>query len=189
MHEILRVAAVQATKGPPSFSDLPYRYPSPQPAGVASMVDTSSLKVDVIGIFSPHDSASRTRKLSALILDRTHRLQHFQHSLLESLLKADFLASAQHPNIHVMMTVLSSNWGWEKDLYDPSTRRWISDPERPKSPEVDASELIHRWKDYDWATNVQLEKLCVYARGAIEKIPGGGGRLKQMREVDSIMLP
>ena len=56
----------------------------------------------------------------------------------------------------------------------------------PKSPKVDTSDLVRGWKDRDWATNVQRERLGVYALGTTANLPGGGAREKWMTEVDSI---
>ena len=187
MHEMLRVAAVNAIDGPPKFSNLPYRGNAPCAFGVATKVDISPLKVDIFGIFSSVDNPSRTRVLRASAIDRTHRLQHFQHILLDSLFKADFLANAFHTTIGVVDTALPAAWG-HKGTFDRETRKW-SHPGRPKSHEADAVDLIKGWKNYDWATNIQLENLGVYVLGSREKLPGGGSREKHMTEVDSIALP
>ena len=82
MHEMLRVAAVNAVGGPPSFDDLPYIGDPPHEFDLTSTVDYSPLKVDVSGLCSPLDYPSRTKSLMALAIDRTYRLHHFQHILL-----------------------------------------------------------------------------------------------------------
>ena len=187
VHEMLRVAAVNAVRGPPNFDDLPYIGSPSHAFGLTSNVDYSPLKVDISGLFSPFDHPSRTRSLRVLIVDRTHRLYHFQHILLESLFKADFLTNAYESSIYVVSTAMPSTMG-HRCLYDPKTGRW-SYPGRGQAPKVDASGIIHRWKDYDWATDIQLEKLCVHALGSWERLPGGGVREKQMTEIDSIPLP
>lgn len=94
LREMLRVAAVNAMAGQPNPTDLPYRGNAAHAFGVATEIDFSPLKVDLSGIFSMYDDPSRTRTLRAIIIDRTHRLQHFQYMLLNSLFKADFLANA-----------------------------------------------------------------------------------------------
>ena len=188
MHEILRVAAVKATGGPPKLSGLPYQGEPPNDHEVATAVDLSPLKVDVSGLFSPWDDPSQTRVLKAWVIDRTHRLQHFQHMLVGSLFKAGFLANAFYSSILVANTALPINWGYKR-IYDRSTGRWSSSPERPKTPMVDARDLIHGMKDFDWATNIQLEKLGVYALGSKIKFRDGGARMKQSKEVCSITLP
>ena len=73
-------------------------------------------------------------------------------------------------------------------INSPKTKQW-SYSKRPMAPKFDARDLIRRWKDYEWATDIQLEKIGVYALGSKEKLPGGGYRLKQMTEIDSIALP
>ena len=188
MREMLRVAAVNATGNPPRFTDLPYNDDAPPAFGMAVTVDSSQLKVDISGLLSPFVSPSQTGIISASAIDRTHRLQHFKHILLSSLFKADFLVTAYHNNnVTIVSTAIPSTWGY-KAVYDRKTERWFH-PGRPRSPKFDARDLIRGWKDHDWATNIQLEKLAVYALGSRERLPGGGAREKQMTEIDSIALP
>lgn len=54
---------------------------------------------------------------------------------------------------------------------------------------VDASDLIQGWNDFEWATNVQLEKISIYKLGMTEQLPDGGAQEKQRVEYASIMLP
>ena len=130
---------------------------------------------------------SPTNVLAAMVVDRTHRLEHFKHIIFKSLSKAGFQAVvAPHNTTSLMMTELCASW-WGNDSYDPKTERW--NKKRPAAPLVDASDLIQGWNDFEWATNVQLEKVCIYKLGIMERLPGGGARQKQIAEVDSIMLP
>ena len=184
---MLHVAAVNAMGGPPRFKDLPYHGEAPPAFEKATKLDLSPLKVDVSGLFSPYDCPSQTRSLRASAIDRTYRLQHFQHILLDSIFRADFLANAFYHSTQVVNTAAPTSWG-HKGTYDPKTRTWYA-PRRPKAPNVDARDLIHEWKDFERATNVQLESLCIYGLGSSERLPGGGVRLKQPTEVDSITLP
>ena len=185
VREMLRAAAVSAMRGPPRFSDLPYRHEPPS-LGVASKLDYSPLKVDISGMFAPHVDLS-TNLLSALVVDRTYRLEHFKHMFFKSLYEAGFLVAPRH---NTMMTRLIANWGGKR-VYDPTTKQWkLKDgKERQKNPLVDASDLIYDWKDFKWATNVQLGKVCIYNLGLMERLPRSEGREKQIKEVDSIMLP
>ena len=188
MHEMLRVAATNAIGGPPDSHDLPYVADTPHAFGTASTVDFSQLKVDVCGLFSPLDSPSGTPVLSVSVIDRTHRLQHFQHVLVDSLFKAGFLANAFQNKMNIVNTAVPSTWGYP-GVYDPKTGRW-SHPGRPMSPRIDARGIIDEWKDYQWATDVQLEKLCVYPLDFRQKLSSGSGaRMKQTAEIDSIALP
>ncbi|CAF9906031.1 hypothetical protein IMSHALPRED_004054 [Imshaugia aleurites] len=185
MHEMLRVAAVNALGGPPRFDDLPYIGDPPHAFGMTTTVDYSPLKVDVFGLFSFNDCPSQTRTLGVSVIDRTHRLQHFSHILLDSLFKADFLANAFHPRKDIVSTAVPANWG-HRGVCDPRTKRW-SHPGRPRSPRIDARGII---QDHQWATDVQLEKLCVQALGSRQKLSSGSGaRMKQTTEIDSIALP
>ena len=154
LHEMLRVAAVNAMAGQPNPTDLPYIGDAAHAVGVATAIDFSPLKVDVSGLFSMYDDPSRTRALRALVIDRTHRLQHIQHLLLNSLFKADFLANAFHSTILVVDTAVPLHWGY-KGTYDRNTGRWSASG-RPVAPKIDARDLIRRWKDYEWATDIQL---------------------------------
>ena len=184
VHEMLRVAAVSAVRGRPSFSDHAYQH-EPLSLGVARKLDYPPLKVDISGIHAPNGDSS-TSILVANIVDRTHRLEHFKHIILKSLSKAGFQATAPVAspyNTVLMMTRLTS-W-WVKITYDPKTGRWTT----PTPPLVDASDLIRGWNDFQWATNVQLEKICIYKLGIMERLPDGGARQKQLVEVDSIKLP
>lgn len=149
MREMLRVAAVNAIGSPPNLTDLPYT--NNAPFGMASTVDLSPLKVDISGIFSAIDDPSHTRTLRASVIDRTHRLQYFQHILLDSLFKAGFLANAFFNSIAVVNTAVPTNWGLDR-IYDPKTQRWSS-PGRPGPPRIDARKVIRDWKDYSWATD------------------------------------
>lgn len=187
MHEMLRIAAVNATRGLPNFASLPYKGIVPSSLGVATTVENSALKVDISGIYSPTLSPSRTSNLRASIIDRTHRLQHFKHLLLESLFRAGFLAAVFYGRMNILKTILSTGW-IGGGVYHPETRHWTN-LGRPKAPVIDASDLIRDWNGFEWATNVQLEKLCVTPLGYAEKLPGGRARQKQMKEIDSIPLP
>lgn len=187
MHEMLRIAAVNATRGPPNFTSLPYYEEVPLSLGVATTVDNSALKVDISGIHSPTLDPSHTSTLCTSILDRTHRLQHFKHLLLESLSRAGFLATAFHGRMSIVQTILTTGWLSGRS-YNPKTRRWTN-PGRRKAPTFDASDLIRNWNGFVWATDVQLEKICVIPLGYAEKLPSGGARQKQMKEIDRIPLP
>ena len=186
MREMLRVASVNAKSSPPNLTDFPYIGNVPV-FGMATTVDLSPLKVDVTGLFSPFDDPSQTRALRASIIDRTHRLLYFKHILLGSLFRAGFLANAFFDSVAVVNTAVPTGWGY-RGIYDRETRRW-SHPKRPMAPKFDARDLIREWKDYEWATNIQLERIGIYALGSKDRLSGGGARLKQMTEVDSIALP
>ncbi|CAF9906545.1 MAG: hypothetical protein ALECFALPRED_002427 [Alectoria fallacina] len=185
MHEMLRVAAVNAIGRQPDFQSLPYEGATPHAFGVATTIDFSPLKVDVSGISCSHPSHAVF--LGSSVIDRTHWLQHFQHILLNSLFKAGFLVNAFHNQVGVVNTGLPSTWG-HKRVYDRKTGRWYS-PGRPRTPQFDARDLIQEWRDHDWVTNIQLEKLCVHGLGSRERLPDGGAREKRKTEIDSIALP
>lgn len=102
--------------------DLPYDGKAPPAFEKATKLDLSPLKVDVSGHFPPYDCPSQTRSLQASVIDRTYRLQHFQHILLDSLFKAEFLANAFFYSINVVNTAVPTSWG-HKGTYDPKTRR------------------------------------------------------------------
>lgn len=131
MHEMLRIAAVNATRGPPNFNSLPYPEEVLPSLGVATTVKNSALKVDISGIYSPTIDPSRASNLCASILDRTHRLHHFKHLLLEPLFKAGFLATAFYGRMYIVKTILPNGWSC-KGFYDPETRRW-KHPGKPKA--------------------------------------------------------
>ena len=183
VHEMLRVAAVSAVKGRPSFPDHAYQH-EPLSLGVASKLDYPPLKVDISGMNSPNGDSS-TRILVAMVVDRTHRLEHFKHMILKSLFKAGFQATAPvaSPITTTLMMTRLALW-WVKNT-DPKTGR----SKAATPPLVDASDLIQGWNDFEWATNVQLEKMCIYRLGVMERLPGGEARQKQPVEVDSIKLP
>ena len=187
MHEMLRIAAVNATRGPPNFTSLPYVGEVPPSLGVATTVENSALKVDISGIYSPTLHPSHTCNLCTSILDRTHRLQHFTHLLLESLSRAGFLATAFYGRMDIVKTLLTIGW-FRRGFYNPETGRW-NPPVQIKDPTIDASDLIRDWNGFEWATDVQLEKICVIPLGYAEKLPSGGTRQKKMEEIDSIPLP
>lgn len=65
MHEMLRVAAVNAIGSPPRFTDLPYHGDAPPAFGVAVTVDFSPLKVDISGLVSPFVNPSHTANIFA----------------------------------------------------------------------------------------------------------------------------
>lgn len=189
LHEMLRIAAVNATRGPPKFTNLPYRHIAPPSLGVATTVEKSALKVDISGIYSATFDSSQTSNLCASILDHTHRLQHFKQILLESLFRAGFLAEAFDGRMNIVMTILSTSWLYPGGVYNPETGRWSTSLGRPKAPVIDANDLIRNWNGFEWATNVQLEKICLQPLGFAEMRPGGGGREKQRRDIDSIPFP
>lgn len=187
MHEMLRVAAVNATRGPPNFTSLPYLGEIPPSLGVPTKVENSALKIDITGIYSPTPYPSHTSNLCTPILDRTHRLQHFKHLLLESLSRAGFLTTAFYGRMDIVKTILTAGW-FRRGFDNPETGRWTP-PGEIKAPMIDASDLIRDWSGFEFATDVQLEKICVIPLGYAEKLPGGGARQKQMKEIDSIPLP
>ena len=136
-------------------------------------------------MFTSALSLSQTRTLTALAIDRTQRLQHFQHILLDSLFKADFLANAFFSTTLIVDAAMPV-WG-HKCTFDLKTRRWAH-PRRPKA-HFDASDLVPKWKDHDWATNVQLQKVGIYALGCKKRLPHGESQQKQLTEVASVALP
>ena len=171
MHQMLCLAAANAQ---PTLNDLPdqdhHRYSRGR--------DFSPLKVDLIGLVSPN-RASRFRALHASAIDQTHRLHHFQSVILDSLSKAGFLAKGLPFRVKVVDTVMSSGW----------TRAPETGGRRRLPPLFDARAIIDKWKDYSWATSIQLEKVCVYPLSARDLDPDGEVREKQLLEIDSIALP
>ena len=185
VHEMLRVAAVSAMRDPTTFSDIPYQR-EPLSLGLASEPDCSPLKVDISGMSSPFGRMP-TQILGAMVVDRTHRLEHFKDIILKSLSEAGFCATAVPSFMGLMMTRMLVVYPRE-GTYDKKTGRW-NHKERPEDPKIDASDLIQGWNDFEWATNVQLEKICIYKLGMKERLPDGGVQEKQREEVASIMLP
>lgn len=185
--KILRVAAPTAPSG-----QLTPVQNVPLPAGRQGLqrtmeIDDSPLKIDISGLFSIDEDASRARVLCALPTDRSHRFQHFQRIILDSLSSAGFLASRFSDGIiTIVRTAMASSWG-HKGFFDPRLGRW-NHSGRPKTPLIDARDLIESHRDYQWATNVQLETLGVYELGPRVKLANGGARQKQMEEVDGIAL-
>ena len=185
VHEMLRDAAVSAMGDPTKFSDIAYQR-EPLSLGVASKPDCSPLKVDISGMCSPF-GATQTNILAAMVVDRTHRLEHFTHVILKSLSEAGFCATAYPSFMGLMMTRMLDTYP-RKGTYDRKTGRW-NNKGRPVRPKVDASNLIQGWNDFEWATNVQLEKICIYELGMTERLPDGAFQEKQKVEVASVMLP
>ena len=111
LHKILHVAAVNAMSGPPKFGELPYIGEITHAFGRAITLDLSPLKVDVSGIFSPYQNRSQTGLLKTPVINRTHRLQHFQHKLLDSLFKAGFLVKAFHSSMMVLKYCIAYQLG------------------------------------------------------------------------------
>ena len=149
-------------------------------------LDYSPLKVDISGIFSRHGD-SPTTVFSAEVIDPTQRLVHFKREILKSLSEAGFRATALPDEMNLMMT-RSNAWWPPKGTYDPKIGEW-SKKGRPRPPLVDAGNLIRDWNKFEWATNVQLEKICIYDIGMMERLPGDEAWEKEMVEVDSIILP
>ena len=112
-------ASTAAMNGPPVFGDIPFAG-DVKAFGVATTMDLSPLKVDISGIFSPFEDPSQTRGLAAWVIDRTHRLQHFQDIILDSLFKAGFLANAFYNSITIMDIAVPVTWGY-KGTYDRKT--------------------------------------------------------------------
>lgn len=187
--KILQVAAITAASSqltPPQQLTSPAGSHRLHDKNGAMAIDVSPLKIDISGLFSMDEDISRAKILYALAIDRSHRFQHFQRIILDSLSSAGFLANRFSGDITIVRTAMPFSWG-NMGFFDPKLRRW-NHSGRPRAPQIDARGLIESYRDYEWAKNIQLETLGIYGLGARVSLANGGARERQMEEIEGIAL-
>ena len=183
LQEMLQAAAVSTTESHKNNSERFVK----RPLELATQTHESPLRVDVSGICMPFIYSSSTKAIGASAFDRTHRLEHFHHKIIDSLWEANFLPFGISNRVNVMIDVFPSYWTW-KFRYSKDTGLWNT-VGQPKDPAV--TENYYTWgrNDFVWAKNVRLERLCVIPKDLIKSFSDSRAREKQMEEVDGIMLP
>ncbi len=150
----------------------------------------SSLQVTISSLVLPRnrDPSMGALWLNAISHDSTSRIQPFAQTLFQSFTAAGFLVAGQGPPtlslciidmLRVKTQITYRNSLASQALgYDPKFSR-----------RLDARKLIEKYKDYEWAADIRLEKLSICERGH-EDINQGDGRVgRRYREIASIPLP
>ena len=173
----------------------------PAPASVQSsvareIIDTARspshvapLRIDNSGLITNSPDPSLTKSLYIGSVDPTGRLHAFWRSLIDVFAMAGFPILKLNPeprmNIVNMYHVLHHKSN-PLVILPNGSRRYKSDCSIPK---FDARELLKKYANETWATDVRLERLSLRAVGATERDPDGVKVFKEKAVVDSVALP
>ena len=174
--------------------------PAPESAQLSSVarknVDTARslsyvapLRIKLSGLTTDRPDASSTRVIYLLPIDPTGRLQPYLRSLIDIFTAAGFpiLRPNPHPEVRFVDTY-AVNWlrSGHQIVQPDGRRRYKRDF---RVPAFDARELLKKYENETWATDVCLERLSLKGVGASERNPDGEMVLKETPEIDSVILP
>ena len=159
------------------------------PDTARSLSHVAPLRINVSGLTSDRPDRSSSRKLHLCAVDPTGRLHPFLRSLIPIFTAAGF--PILRPPLKPRFEIVSSyaiNWGSSDPFIVQSngTRRYKKDY---RVPNFDARELLKKYEDETWATDVHLERLSLQGIGASERDPDGVKVFKLQPEIDSVALP
>ena len=132
---------------------------------------------------------SNTRKLGVWPVDPTGRLRPFLRSLIEVFAAAGFPILKRYPDPTMeIASIYSMDWsGPNPFVVNPNGNRFYYRERR--RPTFDAKELLNKYENEIWATDVPVERLSLQGVGASEKNPDGEKVFKGQPAVDSVALP
>ncbi|KAI9783044.1 MAG: hypothetical protein M1835_003892 [Candelina submexicana] len=172
------------------------------PAGHASQDEAkgsdlvSPLMVTLSSLVSMH-APKRTSILYANPTDTSNRIQPFCMSLRETFEQAGFLAADDRPLL-LHATVMNTIYATDRRSRGPN-RRGKGLGNRGSSERghgmkkgkltIDAAELIHRYKGYEWAKGFRIEKVAICKMGAKKSIDQDGNAVEEYEEITSRSLP
>ena len=155
-----------------------------------SLSHVAPLRINVSGLATDKPNASNTTRLYLGAVDPTGRLDPFLRSLADTFTTAGF--PIIRPQLELRFDVVNSymvNWGKAKPLVvQPDGSRRYKNDFHPV-PKFDARELLKKYENETWATDVHLERLSLRGIGATVRDPDGVKVFKEQYEIDSVALP
>lgn len=147
------------------------------------------LRINLSGLITNSSDLSHTTRLYLRSVDPTGRLHPFWRSLIDVFAMAGFPIIRPTPEPRMMIVnMYQLNWhiSTPRIVLPNGSRRY-----RKKRPILtfDATELLKKYANETWATDVRLERLSLRAVGATERNPDGVKVFKDSPEVDSVVLP
>ena len=154
-----------------------------------SLSHVAPLRINVSGLMTDWPDPSQIRILYGQAVDPTGRLHSFMCSLIPIFIAAGFpiIRPALKP-IFDIVSSYSINYGKSNPfIVQPNgTRRYKRDY---RIPNLDARELLKKYENETWATDVHLERLSLRGIGITERDPDGVRVFKELPEIDSVALP
>ena len=155
---------------------------APSPSHVAP------LRVNLSGLNTNWPDPSVTRMLYLSSVDPTGRLHPFIRSLIDIFTKAGF--PILEPTRGLSLSLVTSqliHWGgpYPFVVLPNGSKRY----REFRHPTFDARELLKKYENETWATDVRLERLSLLGVGATERNPDGVKVFKEQPEIDSVALP
>ena len=147
-----------------------------------------SLEITMSGLASlPPDMVRETIALNATCHDSTSRIQPFADSLFRCFTTAGFLVAGQSPPRLKTRIVDMRRIKTQIPACEWVRKAAGRDAKKPST--LDARALTGKYKEYEWASHIRLEKLSICERGL--KIVYKDGRKvdKIFREIASVPLP
>ena len=150
---------------------------------------TSQWRDQMSGLTSQWRDPSTTRKLSVWAVDPTGRLRPFFRSLIEVFEAAGFPILKPHwEPLMEIVSIYNMSWGEPSPLVvQPNGKKYYRKTFR--YPTFDSRELLKKYENEIWATDIPVERLSLREVGASEKDPDGERVFKEKPEVDSVALP
>ncbi|KAF9431495.1 hypothetical protein BGZ76_000238, partial [Entomortierella beljakovae] len=140
------------------------------------------VKVTLRGLL-PMQLPAATSSLYAAPIDTTERLQIFCESLQRLFIRAGFIQPENRP-LKLHATIVNTLQVKNKAMYGGGGSRGDGRMGRKQRLLIEATALIERWKDEEWA-EVTLEKVAICEMGA--KLASDG--LIKYREIAEIPMP
>jgi hypothetical protein len=159
--------------------------------GTFPIPTVSPMRVTISSLVLPNnnrDPALRTLWLNAVCQDSSSRIHRFAETLQQCFTAAGFLAANQRPlnlqlriiDMRVLKTQKTNNAWWIRKAIGKDVKH---------SPLLDAQDLIERYKEYEWAKDIRLEKLSISETGRKHVLENGKEVDWTYREVASTPLP
>ncbi|MCJ1459530.1 hypothetical protein MMC28_009909 [Mycoblastus sanguinarius] len=137
------------------------------------------LTITLSGLHSMH-SPSKTSMLYAAPTDSPPSLLPFCNSLRINFTTAGFLVPETR-ELRLHATIVNTIYAQKSAS---GKQRW-----KKGSTKIDAQDLIEKWKDFEWAKNVRIEKVAICEMGAKDIMEGDKVVGQEYVEVASVPLP
>ena len=154
-----------------------------------SLSHVAPLRINMSGLASRRQDPSSIKTLSVWAVDPTGRLRPFFRSLIEVFEAAGFPILKPHwePQMEIV-SISNISWGEPSPfVVQPNGKKFYQ--KNFRYPTFDARELLKKYENEIWATDIPVERLSLRGVGASEKDPDGERVFKEKPEVDSVALP
>ena len=133
----------------------------------------------------PMHTPSSTSILYASPLDHTSRLYPFALALRNAFTDADFLLPEDR-DLRLHATIVNTIYAKDKKT---RTRDGGHGKNIQGSRKFDARELIANYEDFEWTTNLHIERVCICEMGAKKVVENGQVVNEEYLEISSVSLP